>query len=412
MCPLSGLASRNGQALQFDGIDDVLVSAFRADVTQLAGDFTVAAWVKPRSFPTAPGALILGNGNSTTQDGYNFGTDGSEIMLELSGVGKHVTTMAALEANVWTHIAANIKPDNSVDFYRNGVLLETSASIGPMIPDVNEDNLFIGGEDFTFRVQRFDGLLDDLFVMHGSPAAADWQAIMGLAPTFHLTFDQQTFDDFGFLNDASGMGSSSQFISQVTTRTLTTGIVGSHALNLAQSNGVQIVGAEGTIPHQLPFTLSFWVRDFNSFFMFFGNQFYTKPSGSNMLNITVAEGSCDVPLGDTDGWHHLTFSADGTTPFKVYWDGMLASAGANCPVVATLGSVFDLYFQSEGVQPMGIDDLRVYQRALSELEVGALAGTAWQSAEAPQLSYTTMVDGGLHTVLSGTPAAVASTEAS
>ncbi|MCW1925012.1 tandem-95 repeat protein [Luteolibacter arcticus] len=103
-------------------------------------------------------------------------------------------------------------------------------------------------------------------------------------------------------------------------------------------------------------------------------------SGRSLQIWTPGGGSASTPLPSVGQWHHVTCVGDGTT-LKIYIDGVLATTGGSA--TSNYGSSASPFRIGGGGiwDPTGngftgeIDDVRIYERALSAAEVRALHGT-------------------------------------
>ena len=391
-CPISGSTSRNGQGLQFDGIDDILTMPHDPNINGLVSDFSVAAWIKPNAL--TGDSTILTTSINNSYNGYLFGIYYNQLAFYKfdSSVCTYLT-QPTIETNVWTHVAAHVKANHDVDFYKNGILIETLSGCGPIVPDTNDD-LYIGGNNIGGGYwDVFDGVIDELMVKAGGLSADEWTTIMGLGPTMHLTFDELTLGDGAVPVDKAGMGAAASFSVYDNTNTVpnhnTKGIVGGGALRLDSNDMLTVTGDAGILPHNVPFTLAFWVQDAPAYYLWFDEMGFEKYDWANSFAFYGPGGTyCEAPIGEPAGTHHVAISADGVTPLKVYWDGVLMNAAAGCPVITTLGTVNDLIFNSVGY-PAVLDDLRVYQRVLSEQELEAMVQSRWQDVSLSGSSFTT-----------------------
>jgi hypothetical protein len=96
-------------------------------------------------------------------------------------------------------------------------------------------------------------------------------------------------------------------------------------------------------------------------------------NGTNTMSFFVNGYSANVatvPFTDTTGWHHLVGTWDGAT-VKIYLDGVVSSVTDNYAGTITyndtnyIGSIESSTWAWDGY----IDDVRIYNRALSDVEV-------------------------------------------
>lgn len=109
---ISGAAwgeGRRGKALEFDGVDDY-VALGSADVYDR--DFTVAAWIRPRSFPATGGTIVAKERNSLADDNLRLyvlpdGKLGFWITdRQRNNIWPFETSAGTITPGEWTHVAA------------------------------------------------------------------------------------------------------------------------------------------------------------------------------------------------------------------------------------------------------------------------------------------------------------------
>jgi len=200
-------------------------------------------------------------------------------------------------------------------------------------------------------------------------------------PSYHWTFDEtsgsQVIDQGGAVGTLNGRV------------THVTGVVGSGALAFepdatAFVNLGTTVGQFGTAD----FTVSLWVRSnepvrsdvlgfaqkANSLELSIGTLFGNNSSSAILWEASSGYGASGPPLTDSQ-WHLLTLRREGGRHF-VFFDGQLAAVGGSTAVAPiVVGSVTnELHigaFRSRSAH-MEVDDLRIWNRLLSDGEIAAL----------------------------------------
>jgi len=143
----------SGSALEFDGIDDYVLCAEREgtkpgvypEELMPAGGFTVACWVKLRTF--AYFSSFVGNGMDTGDDEcgfflYNFGWNGENgrdfgLAIRTETGMEYVETPNIYDTDTWYHLAATYDGEN-VSIYVNGVVSVGPQSVGGPIRWVSQ----------------------------------------------------------------------------------------------------------------------------------------------------------------------------------------------------------------------------------------------------------------------------------
>lgn len=393
-CPLSGISSPNAQALQFDGVDDVLELSSAAQFGNLANDFTIGAWIKTdgNSF-----GRIVSTDRTNFTGGYGLAVNGTGLWLTTYGVRDYVTASGLLTPNVWQHVAVHLTSNNDAAFYVNGVLVETVTHNSPAVTGANNRLLIGATTDLganAATIQHFKGALDSVVVTTGKPTGTSWDAVFGMQPTVHLPFDALNVVAGGGLQDASGMGTSAIFASGDSDNHAIVGTVGVGALELtAQGEGINVTAQRGALPYgDESFTIALWLRDMNSAELTYGSNKVTF--SSNNLVHTFNGSSLPVSTGASSGWHHFTFVYDSDAGrLRTYRNGAFFSDLSVASSGLSMNETTLSFTRQSPSATIAIDDLRVYQRPLLQNEIRALAESGWTlatiNARAPQAESAT-----------------------
>ncbi len=396
VCPQAGAAGKLGQALTFDGVDDSLTLTNTATINGLTHDFTVGAWIKPDGLPGL--GRIVSTARTHSTDGFGIGTYGSKLLMTTYGVQDYVSDADWLMPGVWQHVAMYLTAENDVEFYINGVLVETVPGDAPANAD-GDDRLLIGagtepGEAVTS--QHFPGLIDEVVIISGRPSDADWQTLLGAAPTLHLPFDQPFIHPNTRMSNAAGLavGDVAYLASNVPAdRNLrATGVVGAGAIYVNESEGAILGGAaSGVLPRaNQPFTLAFWASLDNASASMgfwvgsFGNLSRLMMRASSLAAEFTDKPDLTVTTANLVGaWQHVAVTYDGSTRV-LYLNGAEIGRDTIDPNALTAGIGL---FAAGGTGLL--DDLRVYRYALSAHELKALAESGWLLADTQTARSTT-----------------------
>jgi len=163
-------AGRVGGALYFDGIDDNLIVANSGSLN-LAGSFTLSAWVNPASTLTDFRSILVKNyryylyasvagycGNGSPVGGFSEATDNT------------VCQASPLPANTWTHLALTYD-GATLTLYRNGVAVASQPASGALSPTT--ETLQIGASQYG---EYFAGLIDEVRIYSRAQTATEIQA--------------------------------------------------------------------------------------------------------------------------------------------------------------------------------------------------------------------------------------------
>lgn len=384
-CPQAGTTGRNGQALRFDGIDDGLALVHDPAIGALTNDFTVAAWIKPDG--SGGVQRIVSSPRTDNAEGWSFGLSGSRLRLTSWYIQDYNSAPGVVTPGIWQHVAVHLSADNDAEFYVNGRHVETVAGDLPATADADSP-LLIGTASLTAeRSTRdpFAGLIDDVVVARGRLAAADWPTLLGLGPTLHLGFDEQNVVAGAALADAGGMGTMAvyhTFDRADATNHARVGVVGSGALDLTPaSDGFLVQTPLGVLPAEgESYTLALWIEDLNQGQLAYGAN-TVRFDGSGLT--PVIHGSpYPASARDPAGWHHYAIVWDAAAgALSTYQDGALLRTDAIAGGSGIGAEPTELRFTHlSQTARYGLDDLRLYRRALPPLELAALAATRWADA--------------------------------
>ncbi len=430
-----------GQALSFDGSDDY---ANVGDVLEGLSAITVSAWVKATGYSTYES--IVDKFWDGTDRGYKleYSADSGKFGFNVNtdthndNSGNVASTFAPV-ANTWYHLVGTWDSSGSaVKLYVNGAL-DNSGSVSGSSTRVNASPLRIGNSYYNNTNQfNFPGLIDDVRIYNRALGATEVAALYRGSLGAKINASQNTrgpqsgligewsfdgADATGTLAlDRSGNGNSATLTNGAT---FTRGKFG-QAIQFASASGqYAVTGNAAVLRPTTAVTLSTWIKTTTD-----GKD--VAGSGIHGYGLQISAGQIYwYTYGNTNGymhlaastltngnWHHIVGTWDGSGPTSViYVDGVDISATLG----GTLPTSLD-YTQSAfyiGDDPGGgggtfnglIDEVRVYNRALSAAEVAQLynlggvtvnkssaAGPAssglvlWHTFDGPKLNSTTSTD--------------------
>ncbi|MCB0121018.1 MAG: hypothetical protein KDE58_02180, partial [Caldilineaceae bacterium] len=213
-CPDSGLPGRWNEALRFDGGvadddgNDGVADYLAMDATDAAlgfdeDSFTIMAWVKPDAVNGVRRILAAERTNSA--NGVGFGVANGNLFFTTLGVKHYQSTQSDIPVGEWSHVAVSFDDDNAAHFYVNGQFVETVTGSAPVSVN-NDDGYRIGattGAGNTTTSEAWDGLIDDLRILHYAVDAGTVQRMMNEAPLLNLHLDED-LNTTSFVDDSLG----------------------------------------------------------------------------------------------------------------------------------------------------------------------------------------------------------------
>ncbi|HQZ70001.1 MAG TPA: hypothetical protein PK826_01580 [Anaerolineae bacterium] len=383
VCPESGIASRNAQALRFDGQDDALTIGEIPTIGSLTHDYTVAAWIKPDGLSGI--GRIVSAPHTDQATGFSFGQYESRLTLTSWGVKDYDSVEGVLRAGVWQHVAVHLTAENDAEFYVNGRLVDRVPGDAPAGAGA-DGPILIGAASLSGDAgarEAFRGAIDELAIARGRIEPQDWDLVFGMGPTLHLAFDDRRVAPGEPLADSGGMGAVADYRTSVgdpddgSHRVL--GHVGAGAARFTPTSyGIEVSAPPGLLPPDGgSFSIALWIEDMaEGRLSYGGNEITFAPGGIlHRFGPTLAA----IPVDDSRGWHHFAFVWDqAASELSSYMDGLRVQServdmapGLDLPMTSML-----IKHESVGGSP-ALDDLKVYQRPLPALEIAAMAREHW-----------------------------------
>ncbi|MDO8602086.1 MAG: LamG domain-containing protein [bacterium] len=397
---------KRGKALDFTSsasANRVLTSSFAS----ITSTITISAWIYPTSYPSERATIVQGQ----TSNGYymSLNSDGSlqTYWYGKSSQGYHSSGASTVPLNVWSHVVVVWNTDGPY-LYVDGVLKNNVASTGT---GTASTVINIGAESTT---RQFIGKIDDVRIYSRALGAAEVAALynsgaarvnattatrntgnLGSGLVGHWTFDGQYLNtttstdtsgqsNNGTLTGASGAQNNPQ---------PTIGKLG-QALKFDGTDDHVDLGTSNSLrPGTGDFSAVAWIKNLDN------NQWNSFIGDRNSGSIGTVEGWAmslrdsgdfsviledsalntkyyDSPATYVDGiWHHLAFTWNaGTEALTLYADGLPLTPTKGSD--EALGDISPTTRINIGRQPNNgnpyngsIDDVRIYNRALSAAEV-------------------------------------------
>ena len=401
----------DGKCLYFDGVDDSVSMGTPVDL-QITGNQTISMWLKPNNFSLRRNPLAkayAGEGTITQEvDGtlsYYYGTGGGN-----NTPYQEFRSITPLELNKWNHVVLvrNLST-STLRWYINGrQVASTAASYASATAG---SSIFYIGTGYT---ASYAGFIDEVKVFSRALSESDIKTnyLKGSSEVgSNVSFAQQNTDPFsngligywrmdesswngtaGEVKDRSGNNINGTFVNG---STVVGGRFGNAGNFVPGTNNYVNLGSNMSIANN-SFTLAGWVRRSTSGRW---DLIWSASSGSTNRSLHVGFNSsnflvCNFYENDLQGsltvtdtnWHHFACTFDSTTKTRaLYLDG--APAGSDIASANYQGTgnikIGGNYTSDSNAYSGNIDEVRIYNRALSRQEINSL----YNFTPAPVLYY-------------------------
>lgn len=415
---------KRGNALNFDGGNDLVRVPTNSLITDL-GPMTISAWIKPRSLGGGSLGKIVVKDTALSTGYWQFFvcTNASVDTLCFSTIYGTQTLNAfaagpALKYGEWQHVAMTwdgSQTATNVHLYINGVettyQTQTNGS-GASQSDAALD-LIIGNRGDGTRA--FDGLIDEVRLYNRALTASEIVTLYN-TKSYVIQKKQGVGTDNGLVGHWTFDGVRTDFAKNIlyglmpsndatlanmsTTSSLAIGKIG-QAFNFDGSDDlISTPVNDSLLPENQPVTISAWIyprtRGENNQGRIVqrgtatgGVGFYLSSAGTNGIQF-LASGVADVARRSSDNtitlgqWQHVLVTWDGSTTganIHMYVNGVETSYAAtingssitdNSTEPVRIGNSTDGTRTFDGY----IDDLRMYNRVLSQEEITRLSRMA------------------------------------
>ena len=372
-------SGRYGRALSFDGVND-LVTVADSPSLDIATGMSVQAWVYPTALSSVRSVVMKEASAGRTYALYANDTasrPAAYVATSASPASDGPGGTAQLPLNTWSHVAATYDGSN-LRLYMNGTLVGTRAISGQVTATANP--LRIGGN--TIWGEYFAGRIDEVRIYNRPLAATEISRDMNAAIVSGLVAAYGFEEASGATaTDTSGKANNGTVAGAARTASGRFG----RALSFDGANDWVTVPDAASLDTTrvtveawvYPTALSGWrtaVLKEQA-----GGLVYGLYAHDNVPNpaMTIAMGSLDQSASGTTGlalntWTHLAATYDGTT-IRLFVNGtQVGTAAISGSLAASTGplriggnAVWGEYFSGR------IDEVRIYNRALSPAEVQA-----------------------------------------
>ena len=418
------VAGKIGQGLKFDGADDGIDLKSSANLNfSSTNAFSISVWVNPNSIPnTSKSIFARGFVNSSALNTtYNLVTyiatgDGSRMSSRVSDGTNLITLNTSINGflvkNQWVYITLVFNGvAKTLTLYRNGIYNDqaTNASFTTLWDgDASNDRQTGIGTAFTTGSPAgvFPGYLDDVRIYNRALSASEVKKLYNLGAdkinkstlanpdlTTGLV-GYWTFDGNSMKNnvaDKSGSGNTGYLQNFGATSTaVVPGKIG-QSLKFDGVDDYVNLGTPASLQNTGPITLSAWVyrtsgtasRGIVMYEGNVGNNVQWSMYMINKVQFAQGDGSAFFMTGNAtlslDRWYHLAAVRSGSSgnwTITLYVNGVFDKT-SNTAVDPSTTSLTTMRIGSKfagGVSyfPGSIDDVRIYNRALSASEIKQL----------------------------------------
>ncbi len=169
----------NPYSLSFDGTAKYVDIGTDSSLN-LGSTFTLAAWVKVNSFPSAYSFIISKDGDNGLSYDLGFSNYGKPYVAINDGGWGEYTAENTLSTGVWHHIAGVRSSDNKLKLYVDGVLTDEFTDV--KVPQVDGDTpVTLGKRSFADDPLLYDGLIDDARIYSSALSSGDIATLAQLA---------------------------------------------------------------------------------------------------------------------------------------------------------------------------------------------------------------------------------------
>ncbi|MEM9345867.1 MAG: Ig-like domain-containing protein [Planctomycetota bacterium] len=382
-----------GSVLGFDGVSSYALSDVPVFDPALTA-FTASVWIKVGQLSGIDNAVIINQrdgGGGTGRTWLNIGPDGL-LGSYLGGVS--TTGGAALEVGAWHH-AAVTHDSGTIRLYLDGKEVAQSQQT----VESSLGGLVLGAHKSTTSL-FLDGLIDDARVYDRALSASEIEALVN-----PVAADATLVGHWRFEEGAGGIATDSSGNQNHAELTSTAWVDDPDLGSVLYFDGTASTAETQTFaldPNRTTFSAAAWVK------------LYELPSSGSLVILSQKDGSGvgrswlsirddghlftflgeahtigNTPL-QTGVWHHVAATSDGGT-VRLYLDGQEIASEERNVELADGPMVFGTHKDQLVSHHHGlIEEVRVYSRALTELEIKsiavpvvAIAGPGYSDEDAP-----------------------------
>lgn len=383
-------------ALELNGYEFVDLGS-DSTILDNAEAFSISVWVKPNQVPFASHEGIVGFGDSSRRSPWIWGKSGTSKLRaafynEVGTVDGSLESTNDLQADTWTHVTVTWD-GSTCRLYLNGNQEDFAGTTGTSLVDSNGIK-YIG---YTSGLNYWNGLLDDLRVYNRALSDIEVSDVVtNNPPSIDLIAHWDFSDIDGYM--VSDLCNAYDGVVQPNA-TWTLGVIGG-ALQFAGDDYVEVEGYKGVLGSKAR-TCSAWINTNEHSVEEGAIVSWGRPlAAGGQWRMSVRNGKLMIGVGagsiigdqtvNDGGWHHVAaILEDASNPtlanVSIYVDGTLQQInGTPAPTAINTLSGYNVIIGQWFHQDIwanypyffkgSIDDVRIYDRALSETELEALAG--------------------------------------
>jgi len=387
----------SGKCLYFDGSNNY-VNVGNNTSLKPTKDITIGVWVKPGSSQNDY-ANIIGN-HYTGSAGYVIQQSTSNLnqYYFLYGNGSSWQTggiTTQLTANVWQHFVVQ-KEGTVVRHFLNGVQQGADGVVSGDIVHTTSEPIYIGIGYSLGSTRYFKGFIDEPKIYPYARTAdqikADYNSGKGRAstakgavvsfgnPQSSITNLSDGLVGYWKMDEASGNVLDASGNGNTGVVTGTPVIAGKYGNGRSFNGAGDYANAGNATSLDLDtFTASSWVKTTGTGYKMWmargGGQYWLSHQSSSLhFCLTTSTGRKDLFTAVNyydNKWHHVVNTYDGAY-MKMYMDGVEINSFAKTGTISGLTDLLIGRYSSDYQFTGSLDEVRIYNRALSEREVKAL----------------------------------------
>lgn len=386
-CPINGETGHKNGSIYFDGQGKSINLGSKVDLANRA--FSVLLWAQ-RDTPGNSDPFLWQGPFGIASQRFLFGMDYEDRIVCGFGGSDLLTTERYADTG-WHAYACTYDPQSGRRvIYRDGQ--EVASDIAAPVPRMNED-LIIG----SAPVGSFHGSLDELMALDRALSGEEIRAAYtGYQAVYHLAVEEK------FLTQGHIIGDQSGYFHTATLRTgegdatnkVTPGAVGRYALRFDGNDVLAVNPAFSLMLDRGEFTQTAWIKPGPAAAGISGiiSQFDENPEQRYPSILLTDQYGLAAGFGDFYDWRQFTTADHIVKPdawnfIAARFDGTTYSLFVNGELVAQTGDLAGKRPYTAAQFNIGesfvgeIDDVKIFTRPLTDLEITALARTGWRDAQ-------------------------------